>query len=201
MKKLFLGLILSFLIAMPVFGALHVHTVNYERVWYDGTENIFWIRNASEGLRIGDDLPFHYGDEDDSYIKYVSATDTLQISATTIELTGGNFVVDGPTVFDTTTAQTITAASDTITIADTLEEISSDAAHTLASTPTIADGTKGQIVYLMEVGSGSVILQDEATLPGSNLQLGAATRTIDAYDVLQLIFDGTYWIEVSYTNN
>ena len=89
MKKLFLGILLSFLIAMPAFGALHLHWVNGERVWYSGTENIFWIRDASSGLRIGDNIPFHYGDDDDSYIKYVSSTDTLQISGNTIELTGG----------------------------------------------------------------------------------------------------------------
>jgi len=89
MKKLFLGFILSFLITMPAFGALHLHWSNGQRIWYDGAENIFWIRTGSEGLRIGDDIPFHFGDDDDSYIKYISSTDTFQISGNTIELTGG----------------------------------------------------------------------------------------------------------------
>jgi hypothetical protein len=75
--------------------------------------------------------------------------------------------------------------------------------YTLTSTPTIADGSTGQIVFITcdNAEANVVTVQDQDTLANSNLQLGAATRAASGKDVLKLIFDGTDWIEVSYANN
>jgi hypothetical protein len=73
----------------------------------------------------------------------------------------------------------------------------------LTSTPTIADGTTGQILYITCAnGEANIVtFQDEAAVAGSNLQLGAAGRAVSGLDVLVLRFDGTTWNEVSYSNN
>jgi len=78
-----------------------------------------------------------------------------------------------------------------------------DGDYTLTSTPTIADGETGQILYITcaNAEAHTVTIQDQDTLGSSNLQLGANTRAISGKDVLQLMFDGTDWIEVSFANN
>lgn len=93
--------------------------------------------------------------------------------------------------------QAITAAGDTITADTLIVMLDSDGAHTLTSTPTIPDGTPGQILYLMMLNAevNTVILQDQDTLASSNLELLAATRTIAAKTILTLIHDGTVWVE------
>ena len=76
-----------------------------------------------------------------------------------------------------------------------------NADYALTSTPTIPDGILGQHITLM-VGNAepnTVTLQDESVLANSNLKLGAATRTIQANKILELIYDGTKWVELAYS--
>lgn len=71
-----------------------------------------------------------------------------------------------------------------------------------SGTPSLTGGTTGQIVVLVgTTDSYPTILADEGTLTNSKLQLGAAWRTIGLYDVLKLIFNGQYWVEISFENN
>lgn len=88
--------------------------------------------------------------------------------------------------------------------------VSSNGNITLTSTPSIATMTaagvpfaSGSFLILSSTVSASVTFQDEGTLSGSKLQLGASTRTLGQFDTLQLIFDAAdgYWREVSYGNN
>jgi hypothetical protein len=66
----------------------------------------------------------------------------------------------------------------------------------LAGTPTIPEGTfAGDCVLLFNRGSAELTLQSESSLPGSKLNLKAATVTLQPYDGLQLTWDGTEWYE------
>lgn len=67
---------------------------------------------------------------------------------------------------------------------------------------TIANGATGQILYIVGAsGMANITINDQDSQAGSNLQLGAASRTISELDVLQLVFNGADWLEVSYTSN
>jgi len=67
---------------------------------------------------------------------------------------------------------------------------------------TIANGATGQVIYIVgATGMANVTVNDQDSQASSNLQLGAASRTISALDVLQLVFDGTDWLEVSFIAN
>lgn len=75
---------------------------------------------------------------------------------------------------------------------------------TLTSTPTLTDGTDGQIVTLFNSSANSVALQDETALAGSNLRLaGAATLTLGQRDSVTLLFSSTLgdWIQIGASNN
>ena len=151
MKKLFLACLLTFLLTVPAFGALHLHWVAGERVWYDGTENIFWIRTASEGLRIGDNLPFHFGDDDDSYIKYVSSTDTLQISATTIQLSGSTQAKEVPTLAKTEDYTVLTS--------DFGKSIRVTSTSTVTMTlPSVGSGENGALLRFVKCAAGQLTI-------------------------------------------
>lgn len=116
---------------------------------------------------------------------------------------GGVITSTGQRIYTPSASQAITAVGNTILADSAIVEINPDANYTLTSTPTIADGTKGEIVRII-VASGeanTVTVQDESGLAGSNLQLGAATRVIGDNDVLTLLFNGTYWVEDGYTDN
>jgi hypothetical protein len=75
---------------------------------------------------------------------------------------------------------------------------------TLTSTPTLANGADGQVLIIQGTDdTNTVTVQDEGTLAGSNLELGAATRTLGKGDLLVLTFDSTdgAWYEISFANN
>ncbi len=91
--------------------------------------------------------------------------------------------------------------------------ISSGAASvTLTSTPSISTSTivggtniltSGTYLVLSSTAAAGVIFQDDGTLSGSKLQLGAATREVKIYKTLVLIYDAAdgFWREISYGNN
>jgi hypothetical protein len=101
--------------------------------------------------------------------------------------------------------QNITAASQAITVTDgsPYRLISSDAAYTLTSQPTIAAGRNGQAVYLKNVGAYNISVQDVNALGGSLLRLTATTYlTIQPGGTMALIYDSTlgFWIETFLLN-
>lgn len=82
----------------------------------------------------------------------------------------------------------------------------------MTSTPTIATTTvpggtvgipSGTYLILTSTGTSGVVLYDNATLSGSRLRLGAATRVITAQKTLFLIYDSVdnFWRETSFGNN
>jgi len=79
----------------------------------------------------------------------------------------------------------------------------SGGAVTITSTPSIdeagiSDGTR---VMLANVGAAAddIVLQDEATLPGSRLTLGAATRTLAQGGVIEFVYDTVLgWLETNF---
>lgn len=60
-----------------------------------------------------------------------------------------------------------------------------------------------ELILTSTASAGGIILQDEGTLTGSRLQLGAATRQVDQFNVLKLVYDpaDNFWREVSFTAN
>ena len=88
----------------------------------------------------------------------------------------GNNAYAGTTVQTPSATQTL-VAGDAITVSTiTFKSISAASGITLTSTPTIADGTAGQELILVNDGSNNITLQDEANLAGSNLCLPADTN-------------------------
>lgn len=59
---------------------------------------------------------------------------------------------------------------------------------TLTSTPTIADGSNGEVIRIINTGTQNVVLQDQGTLPSSNLRLTAASITLGPLDSIELTF-------------
>ena len=111
--------------------------------------------------------------------------------------------LSGTLSYTPSATQSITGVGSAILANAALVVLDPDGNYTLTSTPTIADGAVGQIVYITaaETEANGIAVQDENTLTDSNLQLGAASRAIAAKDVLVLMFNGVSWVEVSYANN
>lgn len=73
---------------------------------------------------------------------------------------------------------------------------------TMTAIPTlqtsgIAAGTRVTLIG----GTNAVTFQRESSLAGSKLRLASPTQTIDLYDVMTLMFDGSFWREVSVSLN
>ncbi|MDP2629803.1 MAG: hypothetical protein Q8P56_00135 [Candidatus Uhrbacteria bacterium] len=113
--------------------------------------------------------------------------------------------IAGTLSYTPSTTQTITGVGNTIVADAALVVIDPDGNYTLTSTPSIANGATGQILTITSdpAETNAVIIQDQsASATLTNVELaGDANRTIGANDVLVLIFNGTDWVEVSYSNN
>src|SRR3990167_6280838 len=90
----------------------------------------------------------------------------------------------------------------TVTAGSPYRLISSASTITLTSQPTIAAGRNGQVVYLKNVGSYNITLQDVNALGGSLLRLTANTLTIQPGGTMGLFYDSTlgFWIETFLLN-
>ncbi len=109
----------------------------------------------------------------------VSTIVPVNSSYETVVSSGGNLVVTATPSISTTTVVQAAGALGT--------ELASGTYLILSSTSS----------------TGGVTFQDAGTLSGSQLQLGAATRLVDLYNTLVLIYDATdhFWREVSFTSN
>lgn len=133
-----------------------------------------------------------------------AASENLTLQSTS-SATLGQIRVSHPIVFVPPGQQAITAATQAIgPIASSTHRISADASYTLTSTPTIANGAiSGQIVIIYNIDTVDVItIQDQGTLPASNLRLGAATRALGPRDNITLMWSADIgdWIEIAFTN-
>lgn len=108
------------------------------------------------------------------------------------------------TEVDTPVVQNITAVGNAITVTTKYKTLTSNAGgFTLTSAPTIADGVQGQIVDITNVDTAdTVTIQDQGTLAGSNLRLGATTRALAPRDSIRLKYDTTVgdWVEERFNN-
>jgi hypothetical protein len=111
-----------------------------------------------------------------------------------------NFLLASKTTLTPSAAQVIDAVGDAILANATVVVLNPDADYTLTSTPTIVDGYTGQLLYITcsNGEANTVTVQDQGSLAGSNLRLGAAGRAITSASVLCLMFDANDWIEVSF---
>jgi hypothetical protein len=133
----------------------------------------------------------------------ILGTVTYRATMTSEALAAEDMILTGLTTYTPSTAQVIDAVGDAILADATIIQLNPDGDYTLTSTPTIVDGTTGQIIYITCANGevNTVTVQDQDTLGNSNLQLGANTRAVSGKDVLSLLFDGTDWIEISFANN
>jgi hypothetical protein len=145
----------------------------------------------------GGDVTIRGGDGTTDGTVYVgdSVTASVRLATTNIKTH-----VNGPTVLTPKATQTITAA--TADFDPTTTYLPFDVTggnYTLTSTPTIltAGAVAGQTVLLRNISAANYIeLQRGATYA---LSLSAVTVKIDIGGAMLLVFDGTYWCEVAYT--
>lgn len=98
--------------------------------------------------------------------------------------------------------QSITGTSSSIAPTAETVYISADGVYTLESAPTIANGYDGQILRIVNVGSNAVTLQDQGTLPSSNLRLAASTVALGTRDSLILMYVSAIgdWVQIGQTD-
>lgn len=96
------------------------------------------------------------------------------------------------------TAQNL-AATGTIQPNSEIVPITSAAAVTLTSTPSIAPGQAGQKIALHNSGSNPITLQDKSVLTGSTLTLlsGSTTLAIAPGQVILFWFVGGSWTQIN----
>lgn len=108
--------------------------------------------------------------------------------------------VQGPTVLTPPATQTISAATASFTPNKTFLPFEvTGGNYTLTSTPTIATSGAviGQTVLLMNIGATHHITLNRGTTTALSLQNPAPQ--IDPGGSMLLVFNGTYWVEVSHT--
>lgn len=116
---------------------------------------------------------------------------------------GTDTIVAGKYLSVPSTAQNITAVGNTILANAQTVQLTANASYTLTSAPTIANGTDGQIVTIVNVDTTDTItLQDQGTLASSNLRLSATTIALGPRDSIQLMYNSTIgdWIQIGQTN-
>jgi hypothetical protein len=71
-------------------------------------------------------------------------------------------------------------------------------AVTTTAAPTIADGLDGQVLTILNVGTGTWTIEDQGTLASSNLRLAAASVAIAPRQSIKLIYSSTVgdWVQV-----
>lgn len=111
----------------------------------------------------------------------------------------GTATYSGAVVNTPATAQSILAVGTAITTTGSeIREFTCDANYTLTAAPTIANGTNGQRVTLVNVGSFTVTIQDQGTLASSNLRLTGATVAIGPRDSIDLYYSTVVgdWVQI-----
>jgi len=102
------------------------------------------------------------------------------------------------------TVQSLAAGTKIKANAPIVRVVGSGGAVTLTGTPTIVDGVDGQELEIWGTSdSNTVAIQDNDTLPGSNIQEPGTVRTLGLGDVMILRFDSTtgFWYETGSSYN
>lgn len=114
----------------------------------------------------------------------------------------GEFEHDGIRTLTKGVLSNVLFTTNTITVTDNYMLLDASGTLKLESTPSISvlNISTGAVVIL--TGSSNVVtLQDNDTLAGSKLELGASTRDVGTNDILELLFLGSTWVEIGYTDN
>lgn len=166
--------------------------------------------SATAGKAVAIDSADHtvsIGDMDNGYALFVQAGDLAVNGNTTLGNSGSadTATINAQVILTPGTAQNITAAATAITLSGPIIQLTANASYTLSATPTIANGTNGQVITIINVDSADVItLQNETTLAGSNLRLaGAANLALGPRDSVTLVYSSTLgdWIQIGASNN
>lgn len=155
--------------------------------WFDFVTDVrlhgqVWILND---LTIGDDLTVDaISAADITATDDVTATDDLVVGD---DLTVGDNLYVADLIASTYTTVTVTDGS-TITPTGMYQRISS-AANT--GTSAIANPTAGRLLILVNVANTTITLTDTGTLKLSG------NAALAQYDAIQLLGDGTNWIQIA----
>jgi hypothetical protein len=127
-------------------------------------------------------------------------------TASGVSTLAGNVIVSSRLFAPTAGAtQSLLAATAINPVGLKIKVVGDGGAVVLIATPTItAPATDGQLLLIQGTdGTNTVTLQDEASLAGTGLELGAATRVLGLGDTILLTWDSTTskWYEIAFSNN
>jgi len=192
----------------PVFDAINAGTLNVTNVY--GLRIAGSTVNTTGTVAITDRHAVMVHDWSSSGAGTDSMTNQYGVDIEKLDYATTNIGLRnaGATAF-TALVKTITAASDSIDVAATHAATvirlnnTSGGTVTLTSTPTIVDGVSGQLLIIYNSSANAVVFQREGALAGSNLRLGAASRSVGQHDTLHLMWDATNgnWIELGFVDN
>jgi len=125
---------------------------------------------------------------------------TIRAEQVSVGRTGKNVNTNGVNVETATTYAPV--AGTTIPVTTPTIILNPAAPVTMTATPTlqtagIATGTRVSLIG----GANATTLQRVGTLAGSALRMTANNHVVNQYDVLELIFDGSFWREIAFANN
>lgn len=141
----------------------------------------------------------------------VGATTPSTAQVTTFTASGiatfaGNVIVSSRLFAPTAGAtQSLLAATAINPVGLKIKVVGNGGAVVLVATPTItAPATDGQLLLIQGTdGTNTVTLQDEASLAGTGLELGAASRVLGLGDTILLTWDSSTskFYEIAFSNN
>jgi hypothetical protein len=125
---------------------------------------------------------------------------TVRAEYVSVGRSGKNVNTNGVNVETATTYAPV--AGTTIPVTTPTIILNPAAPVTMTATPTlqtagIATGTRVSLIG----GANATTLQRVGTLAGSALRMTANNHVVNQYDVLELIFDGSFWREIAFANN
>jgi hypothetical protein len=109
------------------------------------------------------------------------------------DLTAGDNVTVGNFLYLTAGTAISLTNGGIVTATNTYQPI--DAAPSSTVTVTVAAGSSGQLLRLINRGTGTIVVADASTM------VLASTYSMGQYDSLLLMSDGTNWIEMGRSNN
>jgi hypothetical protein len=126
---------------------------------------------------------------------YRSTTKTLTIDDGAAG--AASLKVIGTRVAAPSSSQTLAAGTALLANAEFAMFTCSGAVTTTAA-PTIADGVDGQVLTVLNVGTGTWTIKDQGTLASSNLRLTTATIAIAPRQSIKFIYSATVgdWVQV-----
>lgn len=154
----------------------------------DGSSTSWETLSASQGITITQQAGAKLLAVNSSLVPFLTQSNTFS----------GDNQYSGKTVFTPGTEQTLTTV-DAVTTGGTHVRVNSTSPVTLTSTPTVADGTDGQTVVIVNTGAHPITFQDEANLAGTNMCLaGDADVALAPQASLTMLFSSTSgcWVQM-----